>query len=46
MIYIGRYSGLTLLYYLGLQLFWALAFWGLSKFLWRVSVKHLTVQGG
>lgn len=46
MIYMGKYSGVELLYYLGLQLFWVAAFWGLSKLLWRVSVKHLTVQGG
>lgn len=46
MIYMGKYNGWSMLYYLGLQLFWVLAFWGLSKLLWRVSVKRLTVQGG
>lgn len=46
MIYMGMYKDTTLLYYLGLQLFWVLFFWGLSKFLWIVSVKHLSVQGG
>ena len=46
MIYMGMYTGLSLLCYLGLQLFWMLFFWGLSKFLWRVSVKFLCVQGG
>ncbi|MCQ2514047.1 MAG: ABC-2 family transporter protein [Ruminococcus sp.] len=46
MIYIGMYNGTTLLYFLGLQVFWALFFWGLSKLLWSVSVKYLAVQGG
>lgn len=46
MIYMGMYKGKTLLFYLGLQLFWVLAFWGLSKFLWSASSKRLCVQGG
>jgi ABC-2 type transport system permease protein len=46
MIYMGKYTGTTLLFYLGLQLFWCLFFWGLSKLLWKVSTKHLCVQGG
>lgn len=46
MIYIGRYQGLAVLYYMAVQLFWVLFFWGLSKFLWKVSTKHLSVQGG
>lgn len=46
MIYIGMYQGTQLLYYMGLQLFWVLFFWGLSKLLWNVSVKHLSIQGG
>ncbi|MBQ9673058.1 MAG: ABC-2 family transporter protein [Ruminococcus sp.] len=46
MIYMGIYHGAALLYYIGLQLFWVLAFWGLSKLLWSVSMKHLSVQGG
>ncbi len=46
MIYMGKYGGAELLYFLGLQAFWALFFFGLSKLLWRSSVKRLTVQGG
>lgn len=46
MIYMGVYSGASLLFYLGLQLFWVLVFWGLSKLLWKVATKHLCVQGG
>lgn len=46
MIYLGIYKGSTLLYYLGLQLFWVLVLWGLSKLIWKISTKHLTVQGG
>ena len=46
MIYMGKYDGLTMCWYLGLQIFWAAAFWGLSKLLWKVCVKRLTVQGG
>jgi len=46
MIYMGVYQGAELLYFLGLQVFWALFFWGLSKLLWVISVKRLSVQGG
>ncbi|MEE1171844.1 MAG: ABC-2 family transporter protein [Ruminococcus sp.] len=46
MIYMGKYSGAELCYYLGLQIFWALFFFGLSKALWKASVKRLSVQGG
>lgn len=46
MIYMGMYSGVELLFYMGLQLFWVVAFWGLSKLLWRSATKHLCVQGG
>ena len=46
MIYMGVYQGTELLYYLGLQVFWALFFFGLSKLLWVVSVRRLSVQGG
>ena len=46
MIYMGKYSGASLVYYLGLQVFWVLFFWALSKLLWKVALKHLSVQGG
>ena len=46
MIYMGMYSGYELLYYICLQIFWVLAFWGLSKLLWSICVKRLSVQGG
>ncbi len=46
MIYMGMYQGLDLVYYIGLQAFWVLAFWALSKILWQISVRHLSVQGG
>ena len=46
MIYMGKYAGAQLLYYMGLQVFWALFFFALSKLLWKASVKRLTVQGG
>ena len=46
MIYMGKYTGAELLYFLGLQAFWALFFFALSKLLWRASVKRLSSQGG
>ncbi len=46
MIYMGMYRGKTLLFYMGLQMIWVLFFWCLSKILWSVSIKYLTVQGG
>ncbi len=46
MIYMEKYSGAQLLFYLGLQVFWTAAFWGLSKLLWKLVSRRLCVQGG
>lgn len=46
MIYLGVYESKILLFYLCLQLFWLFLFFIISKLLWRVSIKHLCVQGG
>ena len=46
MIYMGMYSGWDILFYVGLQGFWCVAFWGISKLIWKAAVKHLCVQGG
>lgn len=46
MIYMGMYRGHELCFYLGLQAFWVLAFWGLSKLLWSTASKRLSIQGG
>jgi ABC-2 type transport system permease protein len=46
MIFLGKYTGTALLLHLGLQLFWTLFFWGLSKLLWRWATRRLTILGG
>jgi len=46
MIFLGQYSGETLLFFLGLQVFWLLVFSGLSVVLWRWAIKRLTILGG
>lgn len=46
MIYLGRYTGVELVGYILLQFFWVFAFWLLSKLLWKITTKHLSVQGG
>lgn len=46
MIYMEMYKGPSLLFYLGLQLLWVFVFWILSKLLWGVAIKRLSVQGG
>ena len=46
MIFLGKYKGGELLMFLGLQVFWALFFWGLSVLLWRWAIKRLTILGG
>ncbi|GAX47553.1 ABC transporter permease [Pseudolactococcus reticulitermitis] len=45
-IYLGQYTLGVALELIALQLFWVLFFYGLSQLIWRVSIKHLTVQGG
>lgn len=46
MIFLGKYQGRELLFFVGLQVFWLLFFWGLSVLLWRWAVKRLTILGG
>lgn len=46
MIYMGKYTGKTLLFYLVLQIVWCLFFWALSKMIWKIVISHLCVQGG
>lgn len=46
MIYMGMYSGTEVLFYIGLQIFWCIAFWGFSKLIWKIVIKHLCIQGG
>ena len=46
MIYMGMYSYAEIAYRVGLQLFWLLAMFLLSKLIWRSAVKRLSVQGG
>ncbi|HEX3017651.1 MAG TPA: ABC-2 family transporter protein [Caproicibacter sp.] len=46
MIYMGKYGPSQTALLIALQVFWVLAFWGLSRLIWQLSVKHVTVQGG
>lgn len=46
MIYMGMYDASQTLFFLGLQVFWMLVFFGLSKFFWNFAIKRLCVQGG
>lgn len=46
MIYMGMYSYSETAYRIGLQLFWLLVMFLLSKLIWRSAVKRLAVQGG
>lgn len=46
MIYMGMYGAGEIAWRMGLQVFWLLVMFGLSKLIWRSAVKHLAVQGG
>lgn len=46
MIYMGMYSFGEIAWRIGLQLFWLLFMFGISKLIWRSAVRHLAVQGG
>ena len=46
MIYMGMYDVSETAFYIGLQFFWVLFFWVLSKLLWSGASKRLSVQGG
>ena len=46
MIYMGMYNGFEILFYIGLQLLWVVAFFGLSKLIWKCVINRLSIQGG
>ena len=46
MIYMGMYSTSQILFSFGLQAFWLLVMYGVTKLIWRSAVKHLAIQGG
>lgn len=46
MIYMGMYTGMTIVWSLLLQTFWLVAFCAISKLIWRLAIKRLCVQGG
>lgn len=46
MLYLGKIQGEAVVLALAQQLFWAVFFWGLSKCIWAVTVRHITIQGG
>lgn len=46
MIYMGMYTYSQIAMRLGLQLFWLVVMFGISKLIWRSAVKRLAVQGG
>ena len=46
MIYMGMYSYSEIAWRIGLQVFWLLVMFGVSKLIWKSAVKHLCVQGG
>lgn len=46
MIYMGMYNGFELLFFAGLQIFWAIVFWLLSKLIWKCVINRLSIQGG
>ena len=46
MIYMGKYNGMALVGALLMQVFWLDVMYLLSKGVWQLSIKHLTIQGG
>ncbi len=46
MIYLGKYEGATMLYFIGIQLFWVVALLLMDQFLWHRAIKRLSILGG
>lgn len=46
MIYMGKYNAQQIVFVMGMQVIWLGIIYALSKGVWRLSIKHLTVQGG
>lgn len=46
MIYMGQYAGSELWIQIGLQLFWAIVMWWLTRVLCQSAVKRVSVNGG
>ena len=39
-------QAIQILFSFGLQIFWLLTMYGVTKLIWRSAVKHLAIQGG
>lgn len=46
MLYMGKYSPQEAAFRFGLQLFWLVVLYGISKLIWRGAIRRLSVQGG
>ena len=46
MIYLGKINGISILFALGLQLFWGLVLMIIAKKMWKALIKSLTILGG
>lgn len=46
MIYMGMYDPPAIAWNIALQIFWLIAFYALSRLIWRLAIKRLCVQGG
>ncbi len=46
MIYLCKYSPQEIALRMGIQVFWIIAMFGLSKLVWRGAIRKLSVQGG
>ena len=46
MIFMGKMSGVEIIYTLMLQIFWTLFFAFCGKIKWKYAIKRLTILGG
>lgn len=46
MLYLGKLSGLDIIYALGIQVLWVVILIALSRFIWKALIKNLTILGG
>ena len=46
MIYLGKINGISILFALGLQLFWGIVLMVIAKKMWKSLIKTLTILGG
>ena len=46
MVYLGKYTGVAILFNLGVQAVWVILLFIMTQIIWKRAIKRLTIMGG